>query len=222
MRRALTRRGWLKLAAIAGIGPLLAAMRGAFAAGSVERGVHSARGDARINGAPAQRGTEVRPGDILTTGRDGELVFVAARDAFLVRSDSRIEVTGRAAELALDGLRIVTGRILSVFQPGQDKLIRTPTATIGIRGTAIYIEAEPQRTYACTCYGEAELVPVDEPKEAETVRTRHHDQPRYIYPKGMPRMIETAPVLNHTDAELEFLEALVGRRPPFSPGGPRY
>jgi hypothetical protein len=50
------------------------------------------------------------------------------------------------------------------------------------------------------------------------VRTKHHDQPRYIYPKGAPRMIENAPVINHTDAELVMLEALVGRKVPFTPG----
>jgi hypothetical protein len=72
------------------------------------------------------------------------------------------------------------------------------------------------RTYVCTCYGEAELTPVDDPAAAETVRTQHHDEPRYIHPKGMPRMIENAPVLNHTDAELVMLEGLVGRNVPFS------
>ena len=36
-------------------------------------------------------------------------------------------------------------------------------------------------------------------------------------------MIDGAPVINHTDAELTMLEALVGRRPPFlDSGGPRY
>jgi len=213
MGRLLTRRTWLKLLAIAGIGS--APLRNALAAGSVERGVYRVRGDARVNDAPARPGMEVRPGDTIATGRDGEIVFVVTRDAFLVRPDSRVEITGRAAGLALDGLRMITGRILSVFEPGQRRQVRTATATIGIRGTGIYIESDPGRTYACTCYGEAELVPVDDPKQAETVRTRHHDQPRYIYPKGMPRMLEPAPVENHTDAELVFLESLVGRRPPF-------
>jgi hypothetical protein len=89
------------------------------------------------------------------------------------------------------------------------------TATIGIRGTGIYVEIEARRTYACTCYGEAVLTPVDDPGAAETVRTKHHDQPRYIYGKGMPSMMEAAPVVNHTDAELYMLEGLVGRSPPF-------
>jgi hypothetical protein len=31
----------------------------------------------------------------------------------------------------------------------------------------------------------------------------------------MPRMIEMAPVVNHTDAELILLESLVGRQVPF-------
>jgi len=99
--------------------------------------------------------------------------------------------------------------------------VRSGSATIGIRGTAAYLEAEPDRTYVCTCYGEAVLEPLAEPAARETVRTRHHEQPRYIMPKGAPQMIMRAPVINHSDAELEMLEALVGRKPPFS-GGPPY
>jgi hypothetical protein len=108
--------------------------------------------------------------------------------------------------------------VLAVFVPGETKQVRTNSASIGIRGTAVYVENEANRTYVCTCYGTARLRPVDDPKAAETVRTKHHDQPRYIYPKGAPRMIENAPVINHTDAELVMLEALVGRKVPFTPG----
>jgi len=36
----------------------------------------------------------------------------------------------------------------------------------------------------------------------------------------MPRRIERAPVINHTDAELILLESLVGRKVPFT--GTRY
>jgi hypothetical protein len=32
----------------------------------------------------------------------------------------------------------------------------------------------------------------------------------------MPNMMEAAPVINHTDAELYMIEGLVGRAPPFS------
>jgi hypothetical protein len=213
-----SRRDWLARAA-AGSAALalgMAQLRQALAADAVPKGVARVRGEATIGGRPAQRGMVVRPDDVVTTGRDAELVFVVGRDAFLARSHSRVELSG-AGRFVVSGLRIVTGALLSVFAPGRGRRIETATASIGIRGTGIYVEVQKNRTYACTCYGEAELTPVDEPKEAETVRTTHHDQPRYIYPKGMPRMIERAPVVNHTDAELVLLESLVGRKVPFDP-----
>jgi hypothetical protein len=193
----------------------MTAARWALAAGSVPPGVARVKGDARVNGKPALQGMEVRPGDVITTGPGAEMVFVVGRDAYLARANTRIEFSGDAARLVVQGLRVVTGALLSVFQPGQPKRVQTSTATIGIRGTGLYVEVEDKRTYACLCYGEAELVPVDEPKEAEVVRTTHHDQPRYIYARGMPRMMEQAPVVNHTDAELIMLESLVGRVVPF-------
>jgi hypothetical protein len=193
----------------------MAQLRDALARGTVEPGVARVRGDVRINGNPAQRGMEVRPGDVITTGPGAELVVVIGRDAFMVRAQSRIELAGDAAQLLVTSLRVVTGALLAVFEPGKAKTVRTATATIGIRGTAVYVELDGPRTYACTCYGEAELVPVDDPAAAETVRTRYHDEPRYIYPRGAPSMIEKAPVVNHTDAELILLEGLVGRSVPF-------
>jgi len=121
----------------------------------------------------------------------------------------------RRGALVLTGLRIVTGAVLSVFSPGERRALYTPTATIGIRGTAVYIEAEEARTYVCTCYGEAEIVSAMDPSAREVVSTKHHEQPRYVMGMGAPQMLMGAPVVNHTDAELTFLEALVGRRPPF-------
>jgi hypothetical protein len=188
-------------------------VRDALAAGSIEKGVYRVRGDARINGAPAREGMDVKPGDAVTTAAGAQIVFVINRDAFLLRANSRVEVGSGAADV----FRLVTGALLSVYQPGKPKTLHAQTATIGIRGTGIYVEGAADRTYACTCYGEAELVPLEDPSARETVRTRHHDQPRYIMAKGAPQMIMPAPVLNHSDAELVMLESLVGRNVPFSP-----
>lgn len=215
----ISRRDWLRQVAAgsAVIALGMAALRRALAADAVTKGVARVIGDVRIGDTPAKPGMEVKPGDVVTTGRGAEAVFVAGQDAFMVRADSRVELSGSAGQAVVSGLRLVTGALLSVFQTGRPRRIQTATATIGIRGTGIYVEVQEARTYVCTCYGEAELVPVDEPGEAEVVRTTHHDQPRYIYPKGMPRMIEQAPVINHTDAELILLESLVGRQVPFDP-----
>lgn len=89
------------------------------------------------------------------------------------------------------------------------------TATIGIRGTAAYVEDMGERSYVCTCYGVADIAAADDPAVRETVRTKHHDEPRYVYPAGAAQRIVPAPVINHSDAELVLLESLVGREPPF-------
>ena len=183
-------------------------IRDALAQGRLEKGVYRLRGNVHINGANAQQGGELRAGDSVRTQPGAEIVFVAQTDAFLVRQNSEVA-------LLANGLRVVTGAVLSVFRPNERKEIRTSTATIGIRGTAVYIEAEADRTYACTCYGTAVLTPIAQPSAAETVTTRHHEAPRYIMAAGAPQMLMQAPVINHTDAELILLESLVGRQPPF-------
>jgi hypothetical protein len=184
---------------LAGIAALLL-VRDALAQGRVAPGVRRREGDVRIQN------------DHISTGSDGLAVFVVGRDAHLVRANS--EVSWLA-----NGLRVASGAVLSVFAPTRRKEIRTATAVVGIRGTGVYVEAEPQRTYVCTCYGAAELQPIADPAARETVRTRHHEQPRYIMAAGAPQMMMQAPVINHTDAELIMLEALVRRRPPFADAG---
>jgi hypothetical protein len=172
-------------------------------------------GQARVNDVPARPGMVVKPGDAVVTGERSQIIFVVDRDAFLLRENARLEVGSAAATV----FRIVTGALLSVFQPGARKTLHAQYATIGIRGTGVYVESGAERTYVCTCYGEAELTPLADPGAGETVRTRHHEQPRYILPKGAPQMMLKAPVINHTDAELAMLESLVGRSVPFDPSG---
>ena len=210
----ISRRHWLALGGLT-LAARLALVREALAVGQLEKGIYRVRGDVRVNGVAASPGQDVKAGDVVTTGADGELVFVAGRDAFLIRANSRVEARGSAGAALLSGLRIVTGSVLSVFSPGEAKRIDTGTATIGIRGTAVYVEAETARTYVCTCYGEAEIASSADPAARERVRTQHHEQPRYVMATGAPQMLMQAPVLNHTDAELVFLESLAGRSPPF-------
>jgi len=173
-----------------------------------ERGIYRVRGEVEVNGQPAREGATVGAGDAIRSGADGEIVFVVGRDAMLVRRNSNVS-------LLADGFRAVTGAVLSVFAAGARREIRTETAVIGIRGTGVYIEAEAARTYVCTCFGETILEPVGDPASREIVRTRHHEQPRYIMAAGSPQMLMQAPVINHSDAELILLEGIVGRRPPF-------
>lgn len=210
-----SRRTLLKGAAGAGLALNLGWVGELLAADRIERGVRTATGEVMVNGSAATEGMPVRAGDSVVTGPNGNVVFVVGRDAFMIRPDSRVELMRRGNSTVLTGLRILSGKILSVFSPGRKRVIFAETATMGIRGTAVYVEVEPDRAYVCTCYGTVDIASRDDPSARETVRTKHHDQPRYVMASGAPQMIMEAPVVNHTDAELILLEGLVGRKPPF-------
>jgi len=193
----------------------LGALRAAWAIGDrlPPPGFHRLSGPVQINGQPARQGMTVRPGDTVTTGPGGEAIYIVGQDAFLQRERSVVSLTGDTVK---SGLRVLTGKLLSVFGKG-DKRIATPTATIGIRGTGCYIEASPERVYFCLCYGTADIAPTSDPSRVETIATRHHDRPVYLQGDGEPMMVP-ARVINHSDAELVLLESLVGRVPPFTGG----
>lgn len=177
------------------------------------QGVHRLDGDVRINGAGATLGAPVRPGDVITTGSNAYAMFVVGRDAYLMRESSRLEIQGQS--LFISSLRLITGKLLGVYgRSAARRQLTTRTATIGIRGTGGYLEADPGRTYFCLCYGTADLEPTNRPDLRQIYSTTHHDAPRYVYEDGRVGMMENAPMVNHADSELVLLESLVGRLPP--------
>jgi len=216
------RRQTLKRLAVAGVlagSSLSGLIREALANGTtpVTPGVLKVTGNVTINGKIARLGMAVGTGDTLVTGANSEIIYVIGQDAFLQRENSTVSFSGTAVEV----MRVLTGKILSVFGKGH-KTLETATATIGIRGTGCYIESEARRVYFCLCYGVAELAPSADPTHIEHIETKHHDHPVYINDdSSMPMMVD-ASVINHSDAELELLESLVGRRPPFSQGSYLY
>jgi hypothetical protein len=216
------RRQWLKSLAAAGLlgsAGLVGLIREALASGSrpILPGLYKITGNVTVNGKPAQPGMAVGSGDTIVTGSASQAIYVIGQDAFLQRENSAVSFSG----VAVDVLRILSGKLLSVFGKGSKK-IETVTATIGIRGTGCYIEAEDKRVYFCLCYGAADLIPAADPSHVEHIETRHHDHPVYINRDSSLPMMVDASVINHSDAELEMLESLVGRWPPFSQGGYRY
>ena len=222
-RLHLTRRTLVRALLLAGgMKPgLLNAVRSAHAMSRtpIVPGVQEFEGDFRLNGLPARRGQLVNPGDIATTGPDSSAVIIIGQHAFMLRASTRIEfypVYFEDDEGAVSGvLKVATGAMLSVFGKTSDTTITTPLAAVGIRGTGCYVDSRPERTYACVCYGRANLVSAPTGRLLETVTTTYHDKPRYIYPPGAPALIETAPVIDHGDAELRLLESIVHRTPPF-------
>ena len=183
------------------------------AAGSapLRPGIQQIIGRVTVNGKVAESGMLVGPGDTIVSEANSQAIYVIGQDAFLQRAGSTVTFSGGNG---VEGLRILSGKLLSVFGRG-NKRIETTTAVIGIRGTGCYIESEPRRVYFCLCYGVAELQPNADPNHVERIETRHHDHPVYIHHDATMPMMADASVINHADAELELLERLVGRQPPF-------
>jgi len=205
------RRTWLRIVALGGAGAVIAR---ALAKGDMPPGVNQLRGTATVNGAAARVGTPVGLGDRISTGGDSQAVVVVGADAFLMRSNTTIEVKGR--EGLLTDMIVATGQVLSVFSK-KPVAIKAASASIGIRGTGAYIEVDPASVYFCLCYGDALLEGPG--MSAKEVQTTHHESPLLITQAGGVMRADPGPFRNHSDAELIMLEALVGREPPFLKSG---
>ena len=214
------RRDFVLAALAAGLFSLSAPLRAA--EGASPRSVHRLSGRVTVNGTAATETTLISGSDRIETADDGEIVFTVSSDAFILRRNSQLQLTPPADNgLVVEGLRLVTGALLSVFAKRQHR-IETSVATIGIRGTGVYVEVEPDQDYVCTCYGVTELAAQDDLQSRATVAAGHHE-PRYILKSGASgTRIREAPFKNHTDAELTLIEALVGRVPAFSGGADGY
>jgi hypothetical protein len=181
------------------------------------KSIYRIEGDVLVNGQPATPDSHVAANATIETGKNGEVVYVVGESAYLQRSESHVTFETRQADsMIVSGAQLLTGKLLSVFPSGRPVNLKTKNASIGIRGTGVYMESDPEQTYFCTCYGTADIVAANDPTSRETVVSRQHDRPLYIL-AGEPAgaNIRAAPFINHTDQELMLIEALVGRSPPF-------
>ena len=181
-----------------------------------DRSIQSLRGEVLVNDKPADLDTRIYAGDRVETQARSEIVFAVGEDAFILRSNSAMQIDGE--NFFVKGMRLLSGALLTALAPrgaADGMSVTAATATIGIRGTGVYLEAEPDLTYVCTCYGQTSLASSADPNESELISTTNHDMPRYITREPINgSRIRPAPVINHDDAELKLLEAIVGRKVP--------
>lgn len=178
------------------------------------KSVFDFRGEVNVDGHKVNPFTFITSQSTITTGNNSHIIFAVGKDAFVLRSNSKITLKGDIDFLS--EIKILSGKLLSVFakRPPKEQLkLSTSTATIGIRGTGVYIEADTEKTYSCCCYGSIENT-ANSAGKTEVTRAIHH-APKYIYEKPQNgEYIVSADMLNHTDVELALLEALVSRKVP--------
>lgn len=187
------------------------------------RSIYKLQGTVTVDGKRATIDTPIGPGSYVKTGSGSQVIFVVANDAFILRSNSAVRMESSDG-LLIEGMRMVAGRILSVFGKRETPhQIYTPTATIGIRGTGIYVESDDEKSYVCTCYGHTRIAATADPDVSRDIISKHHDEPVYVLPKASGnQLIVPGPFINHSDAELALIEELVGRTTPFAYSGGAY
>jgi hypothetical protein len=169
-------------------------------------------GDATVNGKRLSPLQVIQTGDQIATGPKSNLIFVVGNSSFHVRQNSLLTVERGATLNAVSVLRLLTGAVASVWGKGSSRQIITPTITAGIRGTGVYTEIlakQDGRSYFCNCYGTVDLRAGD---DRLTSQASYHQS---FYGEATPqggRSLTSAPAINHTDEELEFLARLVEQR----------
>jgi len=181
------------------------------------RSIHQLMGDVRVNGVTASLATLINPGDVVETFDRSFVIFVVQQDAFILRSNSKMTLPGRATTPGVVSTAFALERVkaLSVLASRRTD-ISTPSAVIGVRGTGVYLEVEPDLSYVCVCYGISDLSTADDPGISGTIVSDHHSAPRYILADTTAsQRIVPAPFKNHDDQELMLIETLVGRATPY-------
>jgi hypothetical protein len=121
--------------------------------------VHQLVGDVTLNDVPLTRQSALQSGQTIRTGAGGRVWFSIGADAYFLRPNSRLRLdASKPREPIIDFLRLVTGALGATFQRGSRRTLVAPTATIGIRGTGVYLEATPEVAYFCTCFGATEIL----------------------------------------------------------------
>lgn len=173
--------------------------------------IHELSGTVHINKRRATPADDIRPGDIVSTSHSGRIAFSVGGDAYQLNEATSIRV-GDSGNPLIDALHLFTGKLLGVFATGRRRRIITANATMGIRGTACFLNVRPARTYFCTCYGQTELI---SGTRRETFEAIHHNPRLLEFVDGRLVAMRAAGMQDHGDDELRRLEAYVGRRPLF-------
>jgi len=176
------------------------------------QGVRELRGFFYVNGLRATAHSIIRPGDEIIVARHSRVSFVVGYDAYSLEAGSYLKIKkGENKEgFFTKGLHLVSGAFLAAFGRSE-KRITTRHATIGIRGTGIYLRARKEETYFCTCYGQTSILVNDQP---EIITSVHHT-PKKIELKNNQTIVSSMPMLYHSDDKNIALEEYCGNDNPF-------
>jgi hypothetical protein len=110
------------------------------------------RGTILVNGKPLSKNTKINANSIIKTrGENSFAKFVIGEDAFIGEANAKVSFKGSNK---VASIKVHKGTFLGAFKKGRKRKITTTNATMGIRGTAVFVEAiSKDKTGFCTYYG---------------------------------------------------------------------
>ncbi len=185
----------------------------------------SFRGKVKIDGKVIKNRYEIKVhanSKIEIEGKESFVQFKVGQDAFKLSKDTDVKFSG---DKHIASINVKKGRLLGAFKTGRQRKITTVNATMGIRGTAVFVEAvSDKETKFCTCYGKTTVSDKSNSKSLKELEATHHNSVQILDGKvektslfyGLEQFIYEP---THSDNELRGLEYMVGRVPAFDKDG---
>ncbi len=173
-----------------------------------------ATGAVSVDDRPAAIGDLVGDRSRIATGRDGvcEIVF-NDKNIIRVRNNTEFTLDFSGAAKAVDLKRGTLINVLERLAHGLDGdgfTVRTPTAACGVKGTIFFVKADENSTYVCVCNGTV-TVSDEKGNHAEEIKAEHHIA-RLFTRSGKGTVVKPAPMLYHTDADMEKAAEEIGHK----------
>jgi hypothetical protein len=180
-------------------------------------------GEVFLDGKATEIGAPVLSGATLETKNSSlcEIRF-GDRNIFQIRENTLATLSlsggGREVDLKKGAFAAVFDKLKTVAAEGRDGFrLRTPTAVGGVRGTVFFFQVESEdSTYVCICNGRIDLEDVAAGNRIAAEADRHKAL-RFIRGAG-GTTTEAAPLLYHTDADMDTLAAKIQVTIPWGPG----
>jgi len=174
-------------------------------------------GEVTVDGRPAFEGQPVGRGSTISTGSDSSCeIRFGAENIIALRPGTTLTLELDALQ---PGARLRSGAVASVlnkvssFSPRGRFRIRTPSTVAGVRGTVFFVQVEDAATtYVCVCNGEVGVAPLL--GAAEPVAGSHHTA-RRLTKSGLVTRSSAAPLLYHSDGDMDELAAKIGYAVPW-------
>ena len=200
----------------AGLIVLLVLVAGSIAFSADKASIIYLEGDVTVDGAPASVGDPIVAGATVRTAADAlcEVVFNTRN---IVHMTGGTVLTfdpnqlSRGATLQKGAIAMVLRNLAAVKGSQVRFSIKTSTTVAGVRGTCFFVKVEDNdNTFICCCNGAIHL-DGDGGAFAQNLTSSHHQEVRITRAQS-GLSVGAAPMLYHTDADVEAIAARIGEK----------